>query len=158
MNSITPDGLQMGKTLKLFWVPQDMQDKDKSSSAVSTDVLSLASYSFQWRHCSITGHDLLFSISLSQVCHLTSIPRSLSLSSIGQFPLLLFQVCFLTADSWFFQFQFWGNGHIKTSTSVLTRNGMEPKIKGANINITTFAFHLSLVSGLENGQEEHNLF
>ena len=26
MNSITPDGLQMGKTLKLFWVPQDTQD------------------------------------------------------------------------------------------------------------------------------------
>ena len=102
MNSITPDGLQMGKTLKLFWVPQDTQDIGIRISLHQQCQLMF----FLWRltlssgvTAQLLGMTCFFSISLSQVCHLTSIPRSLSLLSIDQFPLLLFQVCFLTPDS-----------------------------------------------------------
>ena len=161
MNSITPDGLQMGKTLKLFWVPQDTQDIGIKISLHRQCQLMF----FLWRLTLSSGVT-------AQLLGMTCFSLSLYLRSatLPQFPGLClcrpsdnFLSFFFRSVSWpqtldFFQFQFWGNGHIKTSTSVLARNGMEPEIKGANINITTFAFHLSLVSGLENGQEEHNLF
>ena len=116
MNSITPDGLQMGKTLKLFWVPQDTQDIGIEISLHQQCQLMF----FLWRLTLSSGVT-------AQLLGMTCFSLSLYLRSatLPQFPglclcclLTNFLFSFFRSVSWpqtldFFQFQFWGDWHIK---------------------------------------------